>query len=1060
MPYQAKLRAIEGAAVTDRDTSFPWRNRTGASTVPGWDGACPAPPQLAEFIHFCEHRTGRTFPEYRDFEAYAVEEFRAFWSLFLRWSRLPVSGSTSPVCDGELCERARFFPDLRLNYAEALLTGRDGHGPALTACHPHRPDEELNRSELCRRVTALAGALRRLGIRPGDRVAAVARNNVEAVVAALAAAAIGAVFSSCAPDMGAHAMLSRLGPVAPRLLLAHLRPEPWDTGVPIAARVAEVAGGLSSLTHLIALDAGEPASGIGVPVLRYADLISQGDEAEFTWERFPFNHPLFIMFSSGTTGAPKCIVHGAGGTLIEHIKEHRLHCDIRPAETIYFHTSCAWMMWNWQLSALASGAELVLFDGPVQGPDTLWALVERRAVAVFGTSPAYLELCEGASFSPRAAFDFTALRAILSTGSILHDRQFDWVCEHVKAVPLQSISGGTDIIGCFVLGNPLLPVQRGEAQCRSLGLDVRALAEDSAGIGELVCASPFPSRPLGFLGDTDGSRFHASYFSQNPPLWTHGDLIAFTPAGGARLHGRSDGVLNIRGVRVGPAEIHDILRAMDEIVEAMAVEQRAEAAPGGTQLVLLVVLREGATLTPGLTKRIRSRLAADGSTAMIPARCVQVSELPTTFNGKRSEAAARDAVNGHAIRNLDALANPASTDAIRDAIRRNGAVEHERPTDVVESRANIQVEGDLERLLKDITSRRVGVPVSPDESLLEIGADSLTLLKLLMEIEEMAGCEVAFDAFLSDPSVRGLSRLIRGERGHSSTHPEERPEVRPVRDEDVEAICRLLQEGFGSGNVGPGDWRRLFERPWASSVPTTGFVLTMGSEIVGFLGTLYSQRPLDEEGACVCNLTSWYVRPGYRGQGSLLLAAATRDKSVTYTTLTPGPETTAMVEALNFLPLKMRRFFLPGLNLGTLRAGSLRFDDDPRTIRSLLSEVDQRIFDDHAAYDLLHLVVRENGEQTYLILKRRRVRAVWSVLVPGSELLYCSNPGLLVRHFERIKLAILMRQRAVVFAADEGFVPATIRAARKARGNRYRNSLAGTAPELDLLYSELVLLPI
>ena len=410
-----------------------------------------------------------------------------------------------------------------------------------------------------------------------------------------------------------------------------------------------------------------------MPAVRLLDLVGAvHGVADAEWPRLPFDHPQFVMFSSGTTGPPKAIVHGTGGVLLEHIKEHRLHGDLRPDDTLYFHTSTAWMMWNWQLSALAVGACIVLYDGPVLGPATLWEIVADERVTVFGTSPAYLQLCQDAGYRPAEAVDLTRLRAVLSTGAVLHDWQFDWLAQTVGPQPLQSISGGTDILGCFVLGHPELPVRVGRCQARSLGLDVAAVDEDGkevvGRVGELVCRRPFPSRPIGFLRDPDGTRFHAAYFAHHAGMWTHGDLVEFDPDGSARMHGRSDGVLNVNGIRIGPSEVYIALRRIPEIADAMAVEQRDPDHRGQSRMVLLVVLRPGAILDGELHRTIRRTLRREASPAHVPSVVAAVPELPITHNGKRSERAARDAVNGEPIANETALRNPACLAAIRLAV--------------------------------------------------------------------------------------------------------------------------------------------------------------------------------------------------------------------------------------------------------------------------------------------------------------------------------------------------------------------------------------------------------
>jgi acetoacetyl-CoA synthetase len=666
--------------------------------------------QLSDFVQFCEDATGRTFANQAAFHDFSVEDPRAFWRLLLDWSRLAVEGSPEPVCTSDVCEHATFFPELRLSYAESLLAG-DPAAPALVAHHASGPPDRLSRGQLRERVLAAAAHLLELGVGSGDRVAAVAGNNAEAVVAGLACSAVGATYSTAAPEMGVPAVLSRFEQLAPKLLI---------TDADGAGRAGQIAAALPSVESVVSLDE------LPAP------------ESDGVFERFPFNHPLFILFTSGTTGAPKCIVHGAGGTLLEHVKEHRLHVDLRPGERLFFHTSAAWMMWNWQLSALASGAEIVLYDGPIAGPETLWRIVEQERVTVFGTSPPYLQLCEDSGYSPRAELELGELRAVLSTGSILHDGQYDWIDEHVGPVPMQSISGGTDIVGCFVLGSPNLPVRRGWIQCRSLGMDVQAPG------GELVCRNPFPSRPLHLLGDEDGSRFHDTYFAQNPGVWTHGDLIEFDADGHARMHGRSDGVINVHGQRIGPAEIYRALRGVPEVAEAMAVEREE-------RLVLLVVLRPGAELDGRLFVRMRREIARATTPAHVPELLVRVDELPTTHSGKRSERAARDALGGGPPANTDALANPDSLAAIRAAVE---AAMTERP-EIAE------LEGSTQERLTTIWESLLGVaPLLPEDNFFDVGGTSLAALRLLEAIHRHMGVDLPLSLLLDAPTIAQMAAVI------------------------------------------------------------------------------------------------------------------------------------------------------------------------------------------------------------------------------------------------------------------------------------------------------------
>jgi acetoacetyl-CoA synthetase len=626
-----------------------------------------ADANLTRFMAFAGGR-GAATSDYGAFHAWSVEQPAVFWDALWAFAGVIGERGDGPALEhGDRMPGARWFGSARLNFAENLLRGPDAE-PALIFRNERGARRQINWMKLRAEVARVAAGLRADGIGPGDVVAAFLPNLPEAVIAMLAAASIGATWTSCSPDFGIQGVLDRFGQVKPKILVAADGYFYAGKTIDSLAPIADVLKQLPSVQRvvLVTYSGSMPAK---LPrAIAFGDY---GDRAApLRFERLPFDHPLYVLCSSGTTGVPKCIVHGAGGTLLQHLKEHRLHADLKPGDRLFFFTTCGWMMWNWLASALASDATILLYDGsPLHpGPDVLWAMAADEGITVFGTSPKYLAALEKAGYRPRERHALAVLRTILSTGSPLAPEQYDFVAGAIGAdVQLASISGGTDIVSCFALGNPLLPVYRGELQCRGLGMKVEVWDDDGRPVtgekGELVCTAPFPSMPIGFWNDADGSRYRAAYFERYPGVWHHGDYALLTPRGGLVILGRSDAVLNPGGVRIGTAEIYRQVEQVDEVLESVVVGQDMGS---DVRVVLFVRLREGLVLDEALRDRIRRQIRANSTPRHVPAVIVQVPEIPRTISGKIVELAVRETIHGRPVRNTDALANPDSLDHFRD----------------------------------------------------------------------------------------------------------------------------------------------------------------------------------------------------------------------------------------------------------------------------------------------------------------------------------------------------------------------------------------------------------
>jgi acetoacetyl-CoA synthetase len=565
----------------------------------------------------------------------------------------------------------RWFPGARLNFAENLLR-HDDDRDAIVFWNEQGRQRRMSHRELRRDVAAAAAAFAAMGVGVGDRVAGFLPNLPETVVAMLAAASLGALWSSCSPDFGANGVLDRFGQIAPSVLVCADGYRYAGKTIDSLDRVREVCARLPAIRHVAVVGylSATPDLASVPGARRWGELLDAHRGAGSPgYARLPFDHPLYIMYSSGTTGLPKCMVHGAGGTLLQHLKELVLHTDLGSDDRLFYFTTCGWMMWNWMVSGLATGSAIVLFDGaPLAPPPILWTMAADERVSIFGTSAKYLALAQKEGLEPGRTHDLGSLRAILSTGSPLAAHSYDYVYDHVKRdVHLASISGGTDIVSCFALGNPAAPVWRGELQTRGLGMAVEVFDDAGRAVreqeGELVCTRPFPSMPVAFWDDPDGAKYRAAYFEVYPGVWRHGDWARLTGHDGLVILGRSDATLNPGGVRIGTAEIYRQVEQLPEVIESLVVGQDWE---GDVRIVLFVRLRPGAALDEPLCERIRRRIRDFTSPHHVPRKILQVADIPRTISGKITELAVRDVIHGRVVKNVDALANPAALDLYRD----------------------------------------------------------------------------------------------------------------------------------------------------------------------------------------------------------------------------------------------------------------------------------------------------------------------------------------------------------------------------------------------------------
>ncbi|MFN0191158.1 MAG: acetoacetate--CoA ligase [Aestuariivirga sp.] len=627
---------------------------------------------LTRFAAFLGSRAAPAFSSYRHIHGYSVAESGEFWAALWDFCGVKAAVRGERVFEpGATMAEGRFFPDARLNYAENLLVKNDD-SDALVFRGEDRVKQRMSWRELNALVAKLSRALRAAGIREGDRVCAVVPNHPHTLAAFLAVASIGAIWSSCSPDFGERGILDRFGQIEPKLMFVCDGYFYAGKTIDISEKCAAVLKELKSVARTVVIGyAGGEVSRIPASV-RMEDFIAGFDDGPIEFAQMPFDHPLYILYSSGTTGIPKCIVHRTGGILLKHLAEHVLNTDTKPSDRLFYFTTCGWMMWNWQVSGLAAGATLLLFDGSPFHPDAkaLFDYADEEGMTIFGTSAKYIDAVKKTGWRPRDSLKLAALRTMMSTGSPLAAESFDFVYDCIKGdLHLASISGGTDICGCFVGGNPWSPVYRGEIQGPMLGMAVdvyddagKPLREEK---GELVCTRPFPSMPAMFWNDADGQKYHNAYFARFENIWCHGDFAEITAHDGMIIHGRSDATLNPGGVRIGTAEIYAQVETIPEVLEAIAIGQDWDS---DVRVVLFVKLREGAVLDEALVTKIKNQIRKGASPRHVPAKILAVADIPRTKSGKIVELAVRDVVHGRIIKNREALANPEALALYKDLV--------------------------------------------------------------------------------------------------------------------------------------------------------------------------------------------------------------------------------------------------------------------------------------------------------------------------------------------------------------------------------------------------------